>query len=171
MLRHYAQGLAYAATGNGDAFRQEWHALQQRAPLVKAQFAGLVAVANATLAARDAVVRKDFRSAARLMEGASMAQLSWEYFEPPNWHYPLRQCWGELLLQGGAAAAAEAVFRADLTQYLRNGWSLLGLTQAMMGQPEKYSKGDVAAMQAAFDKAWARADVTIASPCPLFSSS
>ena len=144
-----------------------------------------------TLAARSLVMAGNLSAAAKLLEGAAMAQLGWEYFEPerrvvffspsaladgeaaegpsigvhlgngppssrgrrhpsrtlqidvrrrhvfffkararcPNWHYPVRQCWGAVLLKAGRAAAAEAVFRADLQQYMRNGWSLLGLVQ------------------------------------------
>ena len=49
--------------------------------------------------------------------------------EPPPWYFPTRQALGAVLLEGGRAGEAEAVYRADLDEWPKNGWSLFGLSQ------------------------------------------
>jgi len=124
--------------------------------------------ANASVAARAAVMNGDVDTAITLMAEAAKWQLSWAYTEPPNWHYPLRQCLGALLLKAGRPAEAEAIYHSDLRQYLVNPWSLLGVAQAMKAQPHVYTPEDIVHAEAAFKKAWARADVPLSSSCPLF---
>lgn len=77
------------------------------------------------------------------------------YNEPPVWHHPVRQVLGAVLLEAGRAADAEAVYREDLVRVRENGWSLFGLTRALEAQGKA---GEAAAVQARFEKAWARAD-------------
>jgi hypothetical protein len=63
-----------------------------------------------------------------------------------------------VLLEGGRAAEAEAVYRADLDEWPKNGWSLFGLSKALAAQ----KKADEAAWaQEGFGRAWARADVVL----------
>ena len=71
-------------------------------------------------------------------------------------------------MHDGQAAAADAVYRADLQQYLRNPWSLLGLAQAMERQGDRYNKEEVRGMLGRFRQAWERADVGLRSSCPMF---
>ena len=71
--------------------------------------------------------------------------------EPPTWHYPVRQHLGAVLLAAGRPADAERVYRADLEQWPENGWSLLGLKQALEAQGKT---PDAAAAQQRFEKAW-----------------
>jgi tetratricopeptide (TPR) repeat protein len=82
------------------------------------------------------------------------------YSEPPIWHHPVRQVLGAVLLEAGRAAEAEAVYREDLVRVRENGWSLFGLTRALEAQGKA---GEAAAVQARFDKAWARADFRLSS--------
>jgi len=72
----------------------------------------------------------------------------------------------------GAAAAlwaadAEREFRDDLVEFPHNGWSLLGLANAMEAQPDRFSAADVGAARSDFAAAWERADFELTSPCPL----
>jgi len=60
---------------------------------------------------------------------------------------PILQCLGKALLDGGAAAEAEAVYRNDLRVYPENGWGLTGLAQAMEAQGKPAA--DVAAVREA----------------------
>jgi tetratricopeptide (TPR) repeat protein len=78
------------------------------------------------------------------------------YTEPPFWYYPTRHSLGKALLTAGDAAAAEEVYRADLEQYPRNGWSLYGLVQALQAQDK-----DASGVQQRFDLIWAQADVPL----------
>jgi hypothetical protein len=53
---------------------------------------------------------------------------------------------------------AERVYRDDLKEHPKNGWSLLGLKQALAGRGR-----DTSAVDAEFTAAWARSDVWIRS--------
>jgi tetratricopeptide (TPR) repeat protein len=82
------------------------------------------------------------------------------YAEPPLWHQPTRQVLGALLLEAGRAADAEAVYREDLERFPENGWSLFGLRQSLAAQQRNEEARQA---QARFERAWARADVTLTS--------
>jgi hypothetical protein len=56
------------------------------------------------------------------------------YDEPPGWMQPVRHAYGALLMAAGHADRAEAVYREDLERNPGNGWSLLGLQQALAAQ-------------------------------------
>ena len=80
---------------------------------------------------------------------------------------PILQCLGKALLDGGAAAEAEAVYRNDLRVYPENGWGLTGLAQAMEAQGKPAA--DVAAVRARLAEAWSAADVPLPpSSCAAF---
>jgi tetratricopeptide (TPR) repeat protein len=63
---------------------------------------------------------------------------------------------GAALLESGRFDEAEKAYRADLKEHPRNGWSLLGLQQALEGKGT--ASPDVAADFAA---SWSRADTWI----------
>jgi hypothetical protein len=71
---------------------------------------------------------------------------------------PVRQQLGAALVEDRAYAKAEAVFRADLKQYPRNGWSLFGLLQCLRAQARTIEADDV---QRQLNDAWKYADVTL----------
>jgi tetratricopeptide (TPR) repeat protein len=82
------------------------------------------------------------------------------YSEPPIWHQPVRQVLGALLLEAGRTRDAENVYQEDLKRFRENGWSLFGLWKSLEAQ------GRTAEAQEArrrFEKAWARADITLTS--------
>ena len=80
------------------------------------------------------------------------------FTEPPPWYFPVRQALGAVLLTGGRAAEAEAVYREDLVRNPENGWSLHGLAQSLRAQGRGAEAG---AVDERFRKAWARADVAL----------
>ena len=82
------------------------------------------------------------------------------YQEPADWHAPVRQNLGAVLLAAGRADEAEAVFWEDLKRNPENGWSLFGLVQALKAQGKT---DDAALAQERFRKAWRDADVTLTS--------
>jgi tetratricopeptide (TPR) repeat protein len=90
------------------------------------------------------------------------------YAEPPLWHQPTRQVLGALFLEAGRAAEAEAVYREDLRRFRENGWSLFGLWQSLTAQQRNEEARQV---RARFERAWARADVTLTSSRILLSQS
>lgn len=56
------------------------------------------------------------------------------YTEPPYWHEPVAHQLGDALLRAGRAKEAEAVLRASLTTYRRDGLALIGLERALRMQ-------------------------------------
>jgi len=82
------------------------------------------------------------------------------YDEPWGWMQPTRHALGALLLEQGHCDEAEAVYRTDLAQYPRNGWSLYGLSLSLAAQNKNE---EAAAVRQRFDNIWARADVALES--------
>ena len=64
------------------------------------------------------------------------------------------------LLLADEPAKAEAVFRDDLKQYPRNGWSLYGLSLSLEGQGKN---AEASEHRSRFEKIWQRADVQLKS--------
>jgi hypothetical protein len=80
------------------------------------------------------------------------------YTEPPDWHVPVRQSLGAVLLAAGRPAEAEAVYWQDLNQNRENGWALFGLMLSLRAQGKE---AEAAAIESRFRAAWNRADVTL----------
>src|SRR4030095_12723874 len=57
-----------------------------------------------------------------------------KYDEPPSWMIPLRHAIGANLMHAGRFAEAEQVYRDDLKRLPENGWSFLGLSEALATQ-------------------------------------
>jgi tetratricopeptide (TPR) repeat protein len=120
--------------------------------------AALLEIAVAHLEGEVALVEGRTKDAIEDLERASSLHDALAYMEPPPWYAPPRQVLGSLLLKDGRAAEAEAVYREDLRQYPKNGWSLLGLAQSLDAQGED-AKASWA--KKGFEAAWARADVEL----------
>ena len=81
-----------------------------------------------------------------------------EYSEPEPLPFAARHWLGAALLEAGRFADAERVYRTELEDHPNNGWSLLGLTQALEAQGK--ASPDVAAE---FEESWARSDTWMAA--------
>src|SRR5690606_33130753 len=116
-------------------------------------------IAERTVTAELAAARGRFDEAVAALGEAVAIEDAIPYDEPPGWHAPVRQTLGAVLLDAGRAAEAEAVYREELRRNPDNGWSLFGLARSLeaQGSPE------AAAAKAAFERAWANADITLAS--------
>ncbi len=165
---HYSRAVALSRTGDLAAAQGEIDALQ---PLMTNDAiytldgndypaTQVLAIANLLARAEYAQAAGDLDAAIAAYGEAVDAQDALPYTEPPFWYYPTRQSLGSALLQQEDYAAAEAVFRADLKQYPRNGWSLYGLSLALAGQGED---DEAQKVRERFDQLWARADVTLSS--------
>jgi tetratricopeptide (TPR) repeat protein len=84
------------------------------------------------------------------------------YDEPPGWMQPVRHAYGALLMADNRLKEAEDVYRLDLEHNPGNGWSLLGLEQALRAQG-RYAEAQ--AIDSALAMAWARADIQAESSC------
>jgi tetratricopeptide (TPR) repeat protein len=167
---HYARGVAFARTKRAPRAAVELANLRtaladpanQQLMLAggTATAAALLAVAEAHLTGELAAAQGDTPAAVAALERAVALQDGLTYMEPPPFYFPTRQALGAVLLEAGRAKQAEAVYRADLKQWPRNGWSLFGLSRALMAQ----HKSDQAAWaDDGFQRAWQRADVTLSA--------
>jgi hypothetical protein len=165
---HYARGLAFAATGKlDDAAKEEQAVVAAAAAMPADRIIGdntpaiaLLHIASDVLAGEIAARRGQTDDAIKHLEQAVRTQDALPYSEPPPWYYPTRQSLGAVLLAAGRPADAEAVFREDLKRNPENGWSLYGLTQSLQARK---ADAEAAATDARFQKAWARADVTLSA--------
>ncbi|MEM8661331.1 MAG: hypothetical protein AAGF35_10640 [Pseudomonadota bacterium] len=164
----YARAVALARLGEVDAAQAEIQLMQ---PLMENESIWLLdgndypasqilAIAELLAEGELALAQDNPSGAIEKFTEAVVIQDELPYTEPPFWYYPTRQSLGHALLLAGDNAEAEAVFRADLAQYPRNGWSLFGLALSLeaQGKPE-----EAMAARERFDNVWGRADVTLQS--------
>jgi tetratricopeptide (TPR) repeat protein len=140
---HFARGMAYQAKGQLQQASQELEALQAIAasPALEGvtiwdinTTAHLLQIGCEVLAGELAAKQGNFEMAiAHLQKGVELED-SLNYDEPAPWYSPVRQTLGKVLLQANRPTAAEQAYRADLTQYPENGWSLYGLAQSLQAQ-------------------------------------
>src|SRR5262245_19688266 len=165
---HYARGVAYARTKRTTEAAAELATLRaavkdpanEKLMLAgnTATAASLLAIGEAHLQGELAAAKGDDQAAVKALERAVSLQDALTYMEPPPWYFPTRQALGAVLLEAGRAKEAEAVYRADLAEWPKNGWSLFGLSRALAAQ----KKADEAAWtEQGFEHAWARADVEL----------
>jgi hypothetical protein len=120
--------------------------------------ASVLSVAGHALEARLARAAGDRGAEVAAWRRAAAAQAALNYDEPPGWYYPVRESLGGALLRAGEAAAAEQVFREDLTENPRNGRSLFGLTESLKAQGKKEAAQLV---EREFKEAWKGAEVEL----------
>ena len=165
---HYARGVAFSAKGQLERAEQELAALEKIAAqpeledfmVNNATAAAILRVATRTLAGEMSHKAGSTEKAVKLLSEAVELQDALPYMEPPNWHYTVRQSLGAVLVDAGRFEEAEAVYRDDLEDFRDNGWALYGLLQALRGQGKIREADEV---EARFEKAWSRADVTLTS--------
>lgn len=170
VLGSYAKGIASIRTGDFDGGKQSYLDLQtQAAQVTIPKFANWTKVANITLlAALSLFVNQDSGLALSQLQEAVAIQDSWPYKEPPPWHVPMRECLGGVQLSLEKYVDADATFRQDLLEFPNNPYSLWGLMQAMIAQPQKYTQSQVQQVQQQLNQAWKNADAFLYSSCVFF---
>ncbi len=161
----WAQGMAMANMGQIDEAKAMLAAVQAITPGMEEFYLQSGEIGNRVLLVAGHQLAAEIARAEGLpdeqlvqLEAAVKAQDDFYYTEPPPWFFPMRQYLGAALLEQGKADAAEAVYREDLVQLPKNGWSLFGLIQSLEAQ-EKTE--EMSALQVEFDTAWQYADVTL----------
>jgi predicted Zn-dependent protease len=165
LLHHYARARAFAATAQYDDAEAELKALQaimDKLPEnAMAAFAPGKTIATVALeTARGDLLCRRGKTADGLarLRAAVAAHDTLPYDEPPDWYYPVRQTLGAWLLKARKPADAQKVFEEDLAKNPDNGWSLIGLKEALRVQ-----KKSTATVEAKLDAVWKQADVSLAS--------
>ncbi|UCG04944.1 MAG: hypothetical protein JSV83_13540 [Desulfobacterales bacterium] len=165
---HYARGMAFSAKGKLDEASQELDSLRRiaaqkaldgyRVTFSRNGAKAILEIATEVLAGELDAKRGDYdRAIARLHRGILLED-NLIYNEPPDWHIPVRQSLGAVLLEAGRPAEAEAIYWQDLSRNRENGWSLFGLMQSFRAQGKE---AQAVVIDKRFRKAWNRADVTL----------
>ena len=165
---HYARGLAFTAKGELDEAQQELNSLEKintekslegyRVTFSRNGAKAILDIAAEVLAAELSAKKGDYDNAIARLHRAVLMEDNLIYNEPPDWHVPVRQSLGAVLIDAGKYAEAEAIYWQDLEQNRENGWSLFGLMQSLraQGKDEK-----AAAIEERYKSAWKRADVQL----------
>ena len=164
---HYAQGMA-AVRQDRPADARRHHArivqaaddpaIEQMLSWERYSLIHGVRIGERVLAAEIAAARGDEEAAIAAFREAAAIEDELPYDEPPGWHMPVRHSLGALLIAVGRPADAEAVYREELRRNPENGWSLFGLSQALLEQDRD---AEAAAVNARFREAWAHADISL----------
>jgi tetratricopeptide (TPR) repeat protein len=163
----YARAMALTAKGRlEDAERElEQLTLLVSDPEMKKQVTfsantghAIMRIAPDVVAGEIAAKRKEWDKAALHLERAIRYEDALIYQEPADWHAPVRQNLGAVLLEAGRPDEAEAVFWEDLRKNPENGWSLFGLVQALKAQKKDE---EAAHAEARFRKALKDADISL----------
>ncbi len=165
---HYARGLAYTAKSRLDDADKERSHLHQlladkslegfRVTFSRNGAQAILEIADEVLAAEIAARRGDYDMAIARLHRGVLLEDNLIYNEPPDWHVPVRQSLGAVLLEAGRPAEAEAVFWQDLNRNRENGWALFGLMQSLEAQGNTEAAAQI---EKRFKKAWAGADIDL----------
>ncbi len=164
VMWHWARATAFSARGDAGQAEAEAEAATRAAgsegvkaldnPYLPAiQIAGIAAK---LAEGRAAAARGDTEAALASYRAAVADEDAMPYMEPAFWFYPTRHTLGAALIAAERYAEAEEVFRADLTFWPDNAWSLHGLRVALEHQ------GKTAEMRETDEKfvaAWQYADI------------
>jgi tetratricopeptide (TPR) repeat protein len=164
-LWEFARGYAHLRVGDADNARAYLERVERAARTTPDSVtmrghtaANLLGVAGGIL--RGELLRREGRLAEAIpvLESAVAAEDRLVYDEPEPLNFSARHWLGAALLEAGRAADAERVYRAELERHPRNGWSLMGLEQALRAQGRAEPAADA---RRQFEAAWARSDTWI----------
>jgi tetratricopeptide (TPR) repeat protein len=161
---HYARGMAFANTGNLDKAKEELESLKAltETDAVKTMMiweinttADIGNIAMHVLEGEILRLSGKLEEAAGQFQQAILIEDQLNYNEPPDWFFSVRHYLGDLYLEMGKPKEAEAIYREDLSYWVKNGFALNGLYHSLLLQ----NKTDEAnAVKKDFEKAWKRAD-------------
>lgn len=168
-VHYYARGIALSVLDRTDEARQEianfeaavakvpedWWIFNNRMhdvlPIAMAMLEGETAYREGRLEEAWAALRRGIAAEDKLI-----------YDEPPAWMLPVRHSMGALLMEAGEFKEAEKLYREDQVRHPGNGWTLLGLRQALEAQ----GRADEGTQYAsALQTAWKRVDDRPTSSC------
>jgi hypothetical protein len=162
-LWDFAQGYASLKLGQADFAKVYLERVRTIADTSKASFRvssakGLLGVVAGILDGEIKRMSGDLPGAIAAFKTAADTQEGLTYDEPEPLPFSARHWLGAALLEAKQFTEAEAVYRAELKHHPHNGWSLLGLQQALAGQgrQDKAVDDDLTA-------SWSRSDTWIRS--------
>ena len=167
-IYHYARGIAFSSLGKNEEALKELSYIKplidtpEIKNLVKSgqPSAKLLEIADNLLLGQIEFKNGNYEASIISLKMAVSLQDDLPYTEPPFWYYPTRQSLGRVLIEAGKFAEAEAVFRKDLEDYPRNGWSMFGLYKVLeiQGKTKEAKK-----YKDKFDVIWQLSDIKLES--------
>ena len=157
----FGQGYARLRNGEKDAARESLKQLQKTADTSKASFRvytahNLLGTLAGILEGEISRAEGDRPQAIAAFERGVLAQDATMYDEPEALPFDARQWLGAALLEDERFADAERVYRQELKKHPHNGWSLIGLKDALASQGKP-----VGEVEKDFQESWARSDIQI----------
>lgn len=168
-ILHYAKGMGFLGKNDAAGAEKELDSLKLLATDTTLQqltiwnintTADLVQIAVKILSAELTAKRNQFDASISLLKEAVTIEDNLNYNEPPDWFFSARHHLGAVLLKAGKYSEAENVYRQDLQTWKKNGWALIGLYNALVGQKKN---AEAQKIKADFDEAWKYADSQIAN--------
>lgn len=165
---NYAKSVAYAATGDIENAKKHQKLITsfvdsaEVGAMVKAGHPTkqLIEIANNLAMGSISMYQKDYLSAINNFEKAVLLQDNLPYTEPPFWYYPTRQTLGHVLLQSEKPFEAIKIFKEDLEDYPKNGWSYYGLYKAYDEIGDSFNSEKSLNM---FENLWEESDIKVSS--------
>lgn len=159
----FAQGYAHLKQGDADFAQLYLARVRKTADTTTAMLRmhsgkNLLSIAAGILEGEIQRMAGDLPAAIASFQRAAEIQEKLEYDEPEPLPFAAHHWLGAALIEAKRFDEAEKIYRADLKEHPHNGWSLLGLQQALAGKG--ISSPEVDADLAA---SWARADTWIRS--------
>ena len=167
-IYHYARGIAFSSLGKNEEALKELSYIKplidtpEIKNLVKSgqPSAKLLEIADNLLLGQIEFKNGNYEASIISLKKTVSLQDDLPYTEPPFWYYPTRQSLGRVLIEAGKFTEAEAVFRKDLEDYPRNGWSMFGLYKVLeiQGKTKEAKK-----YKDKFDVIWQLSDIKLES--------
>ena len=162
----YVLGSAHLAKGNMDSAIKELNKLKKLVNSPDADqyrvgatpASAVLRLASFGLEGEILMAKGDLNGAIKAFSSGVEIEDQNNYTEPPDWAQPMRHYLGAALLKDNQASKAESVYRRDLKWNQNNGWSLLGLHQALIAQNKNEEAEEV---YKSWEKAWVSADVEL----------
>ena len=159
----FAQGYAHLKQGNADFAALYLARVKKAAETSKAGFRvhaakDLLSIVAGILEGEIQRTAGDLSGAIASFESAARTQEALVYDEPEPLPFSAFHWLGAALLESGRFDDAEKAYRAELKDHPHNGWSLLGLQQALAGKGVKAPEVD-----ADLAASWSRSDTWIRS--------
>lgn len=161
---HYARGMAFANLGKQEQANAELAALRELATSEKVKniivweinpAADLCMIALHVLEGEIARINGKMTDAESHFKQAIALEDQLNYNEPPDWFFSIRHLLGDLYMDMERYADAEAVYKEDLTYWVKNGFALNGLRHSLIKQGKEAEAEEV---RQQFNTAWQYAD-------------
>jgi tetratricopeptide (TPR) repeat protein len=154
----FAQGYALLRTKGPAEARPELDKVLKTAASSKAMFRGhpaqrILGTLGGILEGEVLLKEGDVSKAIDALERAVKLEDEIEYDEPEPLPFSARHWLGAALLEAKRPGDAEKVYREALADHPNNGWSLMGLKQALAAQGKKTTD-----VERELEKSWARSD-------------